>query len=157
MATINEKFIPLAPIHPSELIKDELKARGMQRKELAARLGMKAPNLSRLLNAKESITPAMALKLEGALGIPADYWMGLQVSYERDKEAIRQRDGEEAKAIQVEKALAAFYESSSWLYHKLDGIDGNGGRGGFKPEEAEQLRGALLDLSERLRRAAEKI
>lgn len=92
MATINEKFIPIEAIHPSELIKDELKARGMQRKELAERLGMKAPNLSRFFSAKESITPSMALKLEKALGISADYWMGLQVSYERDMEAIRQRD-----------------------------------------------------------------
>lgn len=57
----------------------------------------------------------------------------------------------------MEIANRYFHRSSSWLYHKLDGIDGNGGRGGFKPEEAEQLRGALLDLSERLRRAAEKI
>lgn len=118
MATINEKFIPIEAIHPSELIKDELKARGMQRKEFAERLGMKAPNLSRFFSAKESITPSMALKLESALGIPADYWMGLQVSYERDMEAIRQRDEEEAKAIQVEKALAAALNLSI-LFKKL--------------------------------------
>ena len=24
-----------------------------------------------------------------------------------------------------------FHKSSSWLYHKMDGIDGNGGKGGF--------------------------
>lgn len=75
-------------VHPTELIKDELKARGMQRKELAERLGMKAPNLSRFFSAKEGITPSMALKLEDALGIPADYWMELQVKYERDLEGI---------------------------------------------------------------------
>ena len=37
-----------------------------------------------------------------------------------------------------------FGKSSSWLYNKLNGIDGNGGTGGFTPAEAEQLRGALL-------------
>lgn len=107
METINTKFIPVEPIHPSELIKDELKARGMQRKELAERLGMKAPNLSRFFSAKEDITPSMALKLEEAFGISADYWMGLQLSYKRDLDAIRQRDEEEAKAIQVENVLAS--------------------------------------------------
>ena len=56
MATINKKFVPIEAIHPTELLKDELKARGMQRKELAERLGMKAPNLSIFFNAKESIT-----------------------------------------------------------------------------------------------------
>ncbi|MDM8153584.1 DUF5053 domain-containing protein [Bacteroides gallinaceum] len=50
-----------------------------------------------------------------------------------------------------------FGKSSSWLYHKLDGIDGNGGKGGFTPEEQEQLRNALFDLSERIRIAADKL
>lgn len=106
METINKNFVPIEPIHPSELVKDELKARGMQKKELAERLGMKAPNLSRFFKAKEDVTPAMALKLESALGIPADYWIGLQLSYNRDLEAIRQRDEEENKAMQIESALS---------------------------------------------------
>ena len=50
-----------------------------------------------------------------------------------------------------------FHKSSSWFYHKMDGIDGNGGKGGFSETEALQLRGALIDLSERLRRAADEI
>ena len=50
-----------------------------------------------------------------------------------------------------------FQKSSSWFYHKMDGIDGNGGVGGFNPQEAEQMRDALIDLSNRIRRAAEKI
>lgn len=56
-----------------------------------------------------------------------------------------------------EFANTYFQRSSSWFYHKLDGIDGNGGEGGFTPEEAEQMRGALIDLSDRIRRAAESI
>ena len=50
-----------------------------------------------------------------------------------------------------------FGKSSSWLYHKLDGIDGNGGYGGFTPEEVKQLKEALVDLSDRIRRAADAI
>ncbi len=50
-----------------------------------------------------------------------------------------------------------FHKSSSWFYHKMDGIDGNGGKGGFNEAEAEQLRNALFDLSNRIRRAAEEI
>ena len=56
-----------------------------------------------------------------------------------------------------EIARAYFGKSSSWLYHKMDGINGVGGVGGFSPEEAKQLHDALFDLSERIRRAAEKI
>lgn len=56
-----------------------------------------------------------------------------------------------------EVARTYFGKSSSWLYHKLDGIDGNGGVGGFTPEEASQLKEALRDLSDRIRRAADSI
>ena len=45
----------------------------------------------------------------------------------------------------------------SWFQHKIYGIDGNGGVGGFTPQEIEQLRGALCDLSDRIRRAADKL
>ena len=48
-------------------------------------------------------------------------------------------------------------KSASWFYHKMDGIDGNGGTGGFNAQETEQLRNALMDLSARIRRAAENI
>ena len=50
-----------------------------------------------------------------------------------------------------------FGRSGSWLYHKLDGIDGNKKPTTFTEEEREQLRSALFDLSDRIRRAAEHI
>ncbi len=50
-----------------------------------------------------------------------------------------------------------FRKSASWLYHKMDGIDGNGGTGGFTPEEADTLYLALIDTAERLRKAADNI
>lgn len=56
-----------------------------------------------------------------------------------------------------EVARTYFGKSSSWLYHKLDGIDGNGGKGEFTDAERDQLRGALCDLADRLRVAAGKI
>lgn len=56
-----------------------------------------------------------------------------------------------------EIARTYFGKSSSWLYHKLDGIDGNGGAGGFTQDEAMQLKGALCDLSDRIRLAADSI
>lgn len=57
----------------------------------------------------------------------------------------------------IEIAHDYFGKSSSWLYHKMDGLDGNGGKGGFTTEEAKTLKNALLDLSRKLQKAAEKI
>ena len=54
-------------------------------------------------------------------------------------------------------AHAYFGKSASCLYHKLDGIDGNGGVGGFTEEEKNMLRGALCEVSNRIRAAADRI
>lgn len=39
----------------------------------------------------------------------------------------------------------------------MDGIDGNGGEGGFSTSEAEKFKGALYDLADRIRKAADSI
>lgn len=50
-----------------------------------------------------------------------------------------------------------FGKSCSWLYHKLDGVDGNKKPTDFTVEERYQLKGALVDLADRIRRAADTI
>ena len=50
-----------------------------------------------------------------------------------------------------------FGKSGSWLYHKLNGIDGNKKPTEFTIEERYQLKGALCDLADRIRRAADSI
>ncbi len=50
-----------------------------------------------------------------------------------------------------------FGKSGSWLYHKLDGVDGNKKPTDFTVEERYQLKGALIDLADRIRRAADNI
>lgn len=50
-----------------------------------------------------------------------------------------------------------FGKSGSWLYHKLDGVDGNKKPTDFTAEERKQLKGALIDLADRIRRAADAI
>ena len=50
-----------------------------------------------------------------------------------------------------------FDKSGSWLYHKLDGIDGNKKPTEFTEVERIQLKDALVDLADRIRRAADTI
>jgi hypothetical protein len=47
-----------------------------------------------------------------------------------------------------------FGKSSSWMYHKLNGIDGNGKPTEFTDEEKEQFKNALFDFSDRIRNIA---
>lgn len=50
-----------------------------------------------------------------------------------------------------------FQRSSSWIYNKFNGRDGNGGEGGFTEQEKEQFKSALLDFSEKIRSIAETL
>lgn len=84
---------------------------------------------------------------------------------------IVMKRNERAQVTDVKKRLSSIYmkitwreiateyfgKSPSWLYHKLDGIDGNGGLGGFTEEELLTLKGALVDLSNKIRLAAEAL
>ncbi len=93
------EYVPFAAVHPTEIVKDEIKARGISQKELAFRMGMKTSNLNRLLKG-ENITPAVAAKLEVALDIPSESWLNLQSQYEIDSKNVALRDEQEAAAIQ---------------------------------------------------------
>ncbi len=48
-------------------------------------------------------------------------------------------------------------KSVTWFYNKLRGVDGNGGKGEFTLSEKIQLRNALLDFSDRVRKTAENM
>ncbi len=95
-------FIPFRAARPTEVVKAEMEARGMSQKELAELLDMRASNLSRFLRHGD-ITILMARRLEAAFGIPAESWLRMQLTYERDARAIAAR---EATARQTAKAAA---------------------------------------------------
>ena len=73
---------PGSAIHPGVLIKEELKARRMKQKDLAEAIDVAKNVMSEVINGKRNISAALALKLEKALGIQAEFWMKYQVNYE---------------------------------------------------------------------------
>lgn len=110
--------VPFMATHPTEMIKDEIKERGMSQKELAERLGMKASNVSRMFREKETITSALAAKLETALGIKSSFWLNAQAEYDKDILAIEQRNEKEQVAVDKEYMLASLLNMKE-LYAKL--------------------------------------
>ena len=92
---VNKKNItPFVATHPGEMIKDELKERGMTQKQLATETGIKPSVLSETINGKRSISLNVAIALEKSLGIPADMWMNLQTQYDLDTANITERDNQ---------------------------------------------------------------
>lgn len=89
-----KNLTPITATHPGEMIKDELKARGMTQKQLAEQTGIKASVLSETINGKRSVSLNVAVALEKALDIPADIWMNMQTQYELDTANITARDSQ---------------------------------------------------------------
>lgn len=77
-------YIPSVPVHPFDIVEDEIAARGLTKKEFAESIGMKPSNFSRMLKKKGELTSEMALKLEAALDIPYRHWMRYQEQYIKD-------------------------------------------------------------------------
>lgn len=70
------------PTHPGEILKDEIEARGISQRKLAAEIGMSHTALNEILNAKRSVTTTTAYLLEAALDIPASSMLKLQMRYD---------------------------------------------------------------------------
>lgn len=88
----NKIQVPSEPTHPGQLIKDELKERGLTQKQLSEMTGIKASVISETINGKRSISLNMAVALEKALAIPAEIWMNLQTQYDLDVAHITERE-----------------------------------------------------------------
>lgn len=69
------------PIHPGEVLKDEMEARHISQREFARQVNMSYTVLNELLNAKRPLTPTTALMFEAALNVPADALMNMQTKY----------------------------------------------------------------------------
>lgn len=75
------ELIPSMPIHPGEMIKDELQARGISQKRFAEIIGVSHTVLNEVLNGKRPVTTEYALKIEAATDIPAYIWINMQTAY----------------------------------------------------------------------------
>lgn len=75
------KLEPSRPIHPGEVLKEELDYRGISQKKFAERIGIPYKNLNNILNCRKPISEDIALLIEAALGIPAHIFVGMQMDY----------------------------------------------------------------------------
>ena len=92
-------LIPGSAMHPGELLKDELAARDMKQINLAKELGIAKNVMSEIINGKRNLTPELAVRLEDALGIKAEFWMKYQVGYEIDRIRIKNKKAIEKARI----------------------------------------------------------
>jgi len=77
----NQLKTPIA-FHPGEFLLEEVEERGLKKSEFAKSIGLLPGNLSELFKGKRHINARVAVKLEKALDVSAEYWIGLQTAYD---------------------------------------------------------------------------
>lgn len=90
MAIRNEAPALMA-IHPGNILKEELKERGISQKEFAKMVEMQASHLNEIIKGKRSISKKVANKLEEVLGIPSIDWVNFQTRFDYDTKKNEER------------------------------------------------------------------
>jgi addiction module HigA family antidote len=76
---------PIHPVHPGQVLADELVELQTTPTALARELHVPANRISQLIAGKRAMTADTALRLEKWLGVSAQFWMNLQKRYELDR------------------------------------------------------------------------
>ncbi|WP_085537234.1 HigA family addiction module antitoxin [Massilibacteroides vaginae] len=78
---IANNLTPSEPVHPGEILKEEIEYRCISQRKLAAQMGVSYSVLNEVLNGKRPVTTEYALLFEAALGIDAEPLIGIQSDY----------------------------------------------------------------------------
>jgi addiction module HigA family antidote len=72
----------LPPVHPGEILADDLAALGLSARRFAEHIGVPPNAVTAILNGERRVTAEMALRLGKVFGTGERYWMNLQSLYE---------------------------------------------------------------------------
>ncbi len=98
----------LRPVHPGEILADELDALGVSAVAVAGAIGVPPNRLYQILNGSRALTADTALRLGRWFGMDAEFWLNLQKLYE-----LRLAEAEHGKEIGRIKPYHARVESDA--------------------------------------------
>ena len=76
-----EKYVCARPIHPGEILKEEIEYRGISQSKLSAQMGISYRLLNHILNERRPLTSQTAMLFEAALGIDSNLLIRMQTDY----------------------------------------------------------------------------
>ena len=78
----NQRMYAMRPIHPGEVLKEELAEIGMTANAFAQALSVPANRITAIPNGTRSITADTALRISLFFGTTPEFWLNLQTSYD---------------------------------------------------------------------------
>lgn len=116
---VNE-YQPDYAVLPGEVLVYELEARGMKQQELAKRTGLTPKHIVALVKGKSAITSETAIKLERALGMPADYWLNLESQFQETQARLAEVDQLERDLDWLKKIPVNTMARFGWINKRKD-------------------------------------
>ncbi|QLA18773.1 HigA family addiction module antitoxin [Desulfolutivibrio sulfoxidireducens] len=87
------------PIHPGELLAEDMQALDMSANQLATHLKVPANRITQILGGQRAITADTARRLAQFFGTTPQYWLNLQMIYELDRDRLVPDKEQEILAI----------------------------------------------------------
>lgn len=109
------EYTPDYAVTPGEMLEYEMETRGMTQQELTCRTGVSAKHINELIGGKAPISPAMAIKLERAIGMPAQYWLNLEANYQEVVARLAEEEQLEADLGWLDKIPYKKMANFGWL------------------------------------------
>ncbi len=83
----------MRPIHPGEVLRDELETLGLSANAFAKALDVPANRITGIIKEQRAVTADTALRLARFFGMTPEFWMSLQASYDvkRARESVGRR------------------------------------------------------------------
>lgn len=87
---MNQRVAGLAPMHPGELLREDiLPALNTPKAEIARLIEVSRQTLYDILAEKQDITPAMALRFGKLTGTAPEMWVDMQRNYDLRVQAVK--------------------------------------------------------------------
>ena len=79
----------MRPVHPGEILREELEELGLSANALAEKLDVSASRVTEILQERRGVTADTALRLARHFGTTPQVWINLQAEYELRNAEIR--------------------------------------------------------------------
>lgn len=113
--SVKNQYKPSYAVLPGEVLSDELEIRNMSQQELSKRTGLSAKHIVSIVKGKAPITPETAIKLERAIGMPANYWLNLESNYQEVKARLDEEEKLENDLNWLKRIPVAQMVKFNWI------------------------------------------
>jgi len=105
---IANNLTPFRPIHPGEILKDEIEYRGLSRRLLAEQMGVPYSMLNSILNGRHPVTVEFAMLFGAVLDLDAKPLISMQADY--DYQTINQNKTFTSRLAELRKMAVVFQQ-----------------------------------------------